>query len=187
MLRCPILIVEDDAQIVDLIKSLLCGKIDSDVSFRCHCVPYFEMAMALLESDRIAYSVIVYDPGLPDMSGMKGVETICAKAAEKDIPVIVMTGDPTEIERVKGMSLEVESYVRKPFDAFLFKDLVETAARRYDAHQLARQKVVLTSIPQVKQEWSKKRWAAIIGTVLTGGWALVKALIAWFEARGKSK
>ena len=177
------LIIEDQRDIASLIETVLTNP-KSPVRFHVECVKYFYTAMALIRSGEIEYSVVIYDPGLPDMSGVGGVAEIY-KALNKT-RLIVMSGDHNEIHRIRDMALEsgleIEDFVEKPIDdIFDFERAVIRAANKYEAHQTAAHRIMVIDTPRVKPRWGWKGWAAII----TALGAIITAIATFFEKIGQ--
>ena len=101
----PILVVEDDPKIAQIVKVYLEG-----AGFR---VVHADRGKdALVEAAKEDPLLVILDLMLPDMGG----EEVCLKL--KDItsaPVIMLTAKASEEERVAGFALGADDYVVKPF------------------------------------------------------------------------
>jgi two-component system OmpR family response regulator len=101
----PILVVEDDLKIAQIVKVYLEG-----AGFRVvHAERGKDALDKAADEDPL---LIILDLMLPDMSG----EELCLKL--KDItsaPVIMLTAKASEEERVAGFALGADDYVVKPF------------------------------------------------------------------------
>jgi DNA-binding NtrC family response regulator len=64
-------------------------------------------ARAMLDSG--GYDAILLDLELPDSSGLNSIESVL----EYDIPIVVLTGDPTDASMKEAMDLGVLDYIRK--------------------------------------------------------------------------
>src|SRR4030067_1312662 len=101
----PIVIVEDDKKIANIIKVYL-----ESNGFR---VVHFERG-----SDAIDFALkeipllVILDLKLPDISG----ETVCQELKGiGDFPIIMLTAKSQEEERIAGFALGADDYVIKPF------------------------------------------------------------------------
>lgn len=100
-----ILIVDDEINIVDILKSnleregyLTATAFDGEVAYR----------MALNEKP----DLILLDCMLPGMSGFD----VCRKIREKSsVPIIMLTARSEEIDKVLGLELGADDYITKPF------------------------------------------------------------------------
>jgi DNA-binding response OmpR family regulator len=101
----PILIIEDDAKIAQIVKVYLEG-----AGFRVVHAERGDDALARVARENPL--LVILDLMLPDISG----EELCLKL--KDItsaPVIMLTAKASEEERVAGFALGADDYVVKPF------------------------------------------------------------------------
>jgi two-component system OmpR family response regulator len=104
MLR-PILVVEDDRKIANVIKVYL-----QEAGYRVLQTDSGKEAVEITLRERPA--AVLLDLMLPDMSG----EEVCQELKEiDDIPVIMVTSKYSEEERVAGFALGADDYVVKPF------------------------------------------------------------------------
>jgi len=101
----PILIVEDDTKIANVIKVYL-----QEAGFRVlHTDSGREAVQIALKERPLA---VLLDLMLPDISG----EEVCQEIKQyEDFPVIMVTSKYSEEERVAGFALGADDYVVKPF------------------------------------------------------------------------
>ena len=100
-----ILIVEDEAAIADVIAYAL-----KTEGFTPHLCALGEEALARLRAG--AYSLVILDVGLQDLSGFE----VCRRLrAFSDVPVIFLTARRDEVDRVLGLEIGGDDYVAKPF------------------------------------------------------------------------
>jgi two-component system, OmpR family, KDP operon response regulator KdpE len=85
-------------------------------------------ATALSLAARIHPDVIVLDLGLPDMSGIEVLETI---RAWSNVPVIVLSIQADEDQKVHLLKIGADDYVVKPFGIAELAARCEAALRRY--------------------------------------------------------
>jgi len=108
-----ILLVEDD----DATRTFLADNLTADG---------YELLVArtaaeglLLAEDRYPDLAIV-DVGLPDASGLDLLERVrradgVASRVDRDLPVLVLSGRASELDRVRGFDRGADDYVAKPF------------------------------------------------------------------------
>lgn len=70
-------------------------------------------ALAQLESAR--HDLLVLDVGLPDGSGLDVCRAVRAHAAQRHLPILLLSAHGEEIDRVLGLELGADDYVTKPF------------------------------------------------------------------------
>ncbi|KQM66642.1 MULTISPECIES: response regulator [unclassified Sphingomonas] len=101
-----ILIVEDDAPLARSIVALLRGA--------GHAVDHVsggEDALMVLATE--PYALVVLDVGLPDMDGFAVLQAL-RKRGDR-VPVLMLTARDALDDRVRGLDLGADDYLRKPF------------------------------------------------------------------------
>jgi len=102
-----ILIVEDDAEIGDLITRYLeANNIDATV------VPNgVDMDAAFAKR---SYNLLILDLSLPGEDGL----SICRRIrSEKSIPIIIVTAKGDDVDRILGLEIGADDYIVKPFNS----------------------------------------------------------------------
>ena len=118
----PILVVDDDKHILEVIKAYL-----EKEGYTVLTAGNGKNAMRLFEQHDI--SLILLDLMLPDLSG----EDICRSIRSKsDIPIIMVTAKVEEDHIIKGLSLGADDYITKPFRPKQLVARVAAVLRRYD-------------------------------------------------------
>jgi len=116
-----ILIVEDEAQMCDLLDSFF-----SDKGYNITTVQNGEEAVARLEEED--YALVITDIKLP---GMSGLELLARMRLEwQDVAVIIMTAFSSISSAVEAMKLGAEDYIGKPFQLDELAITVEKALER---------------------------------------------------------
>jgi len=100
-----ILVVEDDRPTSDLISQYL-----GDNHFRVSTAVTGTEAEQALGGD--AVDLVILDLNLPDQDGLMLAKKLLA---ERDIPIVMLTGRSDEMDRVLGLELGADDYVTKPF------------------------------------------------------------------------
>ena len=106
MMSHEILVVEDDANINDLLKEAL-----EREGYRC--TQAFSGTEAKLLLEKNYYSVILLDLMLPGISGEEVLQEIRRRGNE---PVIILTAKDTIDDKVEFLRNGADDYVTKPFD-----------------------------------------------------------------------
>ncbi|MDR1979074.1 MAG: response regulator transcription factor [Synergistaceae bacterium] len=118
--RRKILVVDDEAKIIEVVKSFLESK-----GFVVFSAENAGRAFEIFENENI--SLILLDLMLPDMSG----EEFCAAIRKKShVPVIMLTAKVEEEDMLKGLRLGADDYVTKPFSLKELFARVEAVLRR---------------------------------------------------------
>ena len=102
----PILVVDDDAKIVRLVRAYL-----EREGYRVVGATDGRAALAALEVERPA--LIVLDLMLPELDGLSVVRAI--RLAADDTPVIILSARGTVADRISGLASGADDYLPKPF------------------------------------------------------------------------
>jgi two-component system catabolic regulation response regulator CreB len=116
-----ILLVEDEAAIAEAVAYALRGEGLEPV----HCLTGGE---ALREARRGAFDLAVLDVGLPDIGGFALCREL--RAIRNGMPVIFLTAQAAEADRLLGFELGADDYVAKPFSPRELVARVKVALRR---------------------------------------------------------
>lgn len=103
-----LLLVEDDAELREIITDYFSGKSGGD--FEIHCA--VSGAEGLEKSMEQDYDLLLLDVMLPEIDGF----TLCRELRLKsDVPIIFITARHGEIDRLHGYKLGCDDYISKPF------------------------------------------------------------------------
>jgi two-component system chemotaxis response regulator CheY len=106
-----ILIVEDSPTMRALLVSAL-EALDRPVKIT-EVASGFE---ALRELPRVAYDLILTDINMPDINGLELVSFLKKNPAWASVPLIIVSTEGSERDRVKGLGLGADAYLVKPFE-----------------------------------------------------------------------
>jgi DNA-binding response OmpR family regulator len=113
-----ILIVEDDADIAQLVKLYL-EKAD-------HSVEVIDSGdAALAQLNDAPPDLLILDVMLPGVDGLTICRAVRARAATMAIPIIILSARAGESDRIHGLELGADDYIVKPFSP---KELVARVA-----------------------------------------------------------
>jgi DNA-binding response OmpR family regulator len=101
-----ILVVDDEAKIVKLVRSYL-----EQSGFRV--VEAEDGQTALIQARRERPDLIVLDLGLPGIDGLEVARTL---RREHETPIIMLTARVEDTDRIVGLELGADDYVTKPFN-----------------------------------------------------------------------
>lgn len=104
--RATILVVDDDALVVDLLKEYLLGNGHEIITAGSG-------EEALLKIRSLGADVALVDLKMPGMDGLETIERMAE--TDPDIVTILMTGYPTLDSSVKAIRLGASDYILKPF------------------------------------------------------------------------
>ena len=102
-----ILVVDDEAKIVDVVRAYLARE-----GHQVSCAGDGDAALSLAAADEP--DLIVLDVMLPGRSGFEVLRAL--RAAGRTMPVILLTARDDVIDRVAGLELGADDYVTKPFE-----------------------------------------------------------------------
>ena len=93
-------------------------------------------AIALLRNRAELFDCVVSDVHMPEVDGFQLVAEI--RKHDDDIPVLLMTGDPSLDGAVRAIDTGAVSYLSKPFDHEMLLSAVARAARRHGVARMRR-------------------------------------------------
>lgn len=115
-----ILVVDDEAEIADLIEAYLSGE-DYTV------FKFYTAADALECVNTTPLDLAILDVMMPDMDGF----TLCRKIRETHPwPIIMLTAKDAEADKIAGLTLGADDYVTKPFRPLELVARVRSQLRR---------------------------------------------------------
>lgn len=115
-----VLIIDEDEALAKRIKSSL----EQD-SYTVNIV--LNGQQALKNIDECIYNLIIINISLPGIDGFSLLKRIRGKSY---VPVILISGDCSEEDRIRGFELGADDYVIKPFNINEFKARVKSNIRR---------------------------------------------------------
>ena len=122
-----ILIVDDEAEIADLIELYL-----KNENYAVHKFYTAREALACAETEQLDLAIL--DIMLPDMSGFD----LCRRIREKHTyPVIMLTAKDGEMDKITGLTLGADDYITKPFRPLEMVARVKAQLRRYKKYNPA--------------------------------------------------
>src|SRR5204863_6664585 len=90
-------------------------------------VPAFDGQEALASFEQGQFDLVVLDIMLPKMDGLEVCRRLRAKSS---VPIIMLTANAEEIDKVLGLELGADDYITKPFSMREFRSRVRAALRR---------------------------------------------------------
>ncbi len=131
-----ILVVDDEAEIADLIEVYLQNE--------GYTVYKFNTANdALACADTVELDLALLDVMLPDMNGFK----LCQKIrAQHTYPIIMLTAKDEETDKITGLTLGADDYITKPFRPLEMVARVKAQLRRYKRYNLLQQPTIADSV-----------------------------------------
>lgn len=119
-----ILIVDDDPGLSSLLERFFTSK-----GYRARAVPNAEQMDRLLT--REVFNLVVLDLMLPGEDGLSACRRL--RAANNQIPIIMLTAKGDELSRIKGLELGADDYLAKPFNPDELMARVKAVLRRQSA------------------------------------------------------
>jgi CheY-like chemotaxis protein len=126
MARRRIFIVEDDDLDVQLMRQVL-GEVDADIEFAGDA----ESALRRLSGQHANGcdpDLVILDIELPGESGIWMLRRL-RRSALRSVPVIMMTGSESLLQREEAESLGIAAYVSKPLELAGYARLIEVTKR----------------------------------------------------------
>jgi EAL domain-containing protein (putative c-di-GMP-specific phosphodiesterase class I)/CheY-like chemotaxis protein len=126
-----ILVVDDDP---DLRKT--CSRVLGKEGWQVTVVENGKAAITELSSAKSAYDCVLSDVNMPEMDGFAVVAAL--RERDDDLPVLLMTGDPSLDGAVRAIDTGAVSYISKPFSPETLAAAVARAARRHGVARMRR-------------------------------------------------
>ncbi|MFZ3173115.1 MAG: response regulator transcription factor [Carboxydocellales bacterium] len=115
-----ILVVDDEAHIVELVKFNLEKE-------GYHVEVATDGISAVEKAQRIIPDLMILDIMLPGMTGLEVCRTLHKSPSTENIPIIMLTAKSEELDKVLGLELGADDYITKPFSP---RELVARAKAR---------------------------------------------------------
>jgi LmbE family N-acetylglucosaminyl deacetylase/CheY-like chemotaxis protein len=125
--RGRILLIDDDAALGGYLSRVLRGRGGFDVTHE------LDSAAALQRIEAEQWDLLITDIELPGMTGLELLERVRQK--EPDLPVAVLTGNPTVDYAVTALRSSAAEFLQKPIAA---EDLIAKATELIEAGRVAR-------------------------------------------------
>ncbi len=120
MKKEKILVVEDEAKILEVVTSLM-----EKQGYEVYQAEEGKQGLEIFNNNEI--SLIILDLMLPDISG----EEICMKIREKSrVPIIMLTAKIDEANLLRGLDIGADDYITKPFSLMELVARVKVILRR---------------------------------------------------------
>lgn len=120
-LRINILIIDDDRDICEYMKTLL-----EATGYTVETLSDPTQAEETIRADE--YHLLIVDLMMPKMDGIELIKGI--RKIDSDVAIIVFTGYPSVETAVDALKLSVSDYIKKPFDVDDFREKVSDVLRR---------------------------------------------------------
>ena len=136
-----ILLVEDDAEISEMLKNYL-----ETENYEVACALDGQQACTMFDDTR--YDLVILDLMIPKVSGMGVMRHIRGKSF---VPIIILSAKDSESDKTLGLGLGADDYITKPFSVVEVLARIKAALRRtmqYDSSAVetaAQESAVLTA------------------------------------------
>lgn len=165
--KARLLVVEDDADIANMLKIYFSGlDYDVDVAPRGND--------ALEKTRQVLPHLIVLDIMLPDIDGYEVCRTLRTSTRTSHIPVIFLTQKDERSDKLQGLELGADDYITKPFDIEELKLRVQGAIRRSERESLTDPRSGLPAGRLIEEQLRR--------IIREEGWALMDLRITHFNA-----
>jgi phosphate regulon transcriptional regulator PhoB len=104
----PVLVVDDEADIIELVSYNL-----KKEGFSVDSASDGETALLKLKKN--SYSLVVLDLMLPGLQGLELCRIIRKDPKTSSLPIIMLTAKGEEVDRILGLEIGADDYITKPF------------------------------------------------------------------------
>jgi len=115
-----LLIVEDDASIVEMVSDYL-----SREGFYVVTATNGEEGMAKFTSD--TYDMMIVDLMMPKLDGFEMIKLVRERSA---IPILIMSAKDSDVDKALGLGFGADDYIAKPFSMIEISARIKAAIRR---------------------------------------------------------
>ncbi len=115
-----ILLVEDDAEISEMLKNYL-----ETENYEVACALDGQHACAMF--DDMSFDIVLLDLMIPKVSGMSVMQHIRGKSF---VPIIILSAKDSESDKTLGLGLGADDYITKPFSVVEVLARIKAALRR---------------------------------------------------------
>lgn len=127
-----VLVVDDDAGI-----RRVCSRVLEAEGWEITLAENGRAAVDALQGSKLPYDCVLSDIHMPELDGYGVVAAV--RAQDDDVPVLLMTGDPTLDGAVRAIDYGAVSYITKPFSSTeALAAAVARAARRHGVTRMRR-------------------------------------------------
>src|SRR3982074_3648918 len=123
----PALIIEDDADIAESVRYNL-----EIAGFQALVASSGEQGLTLALDTANPPALIVLDLMLPGMNGMELCRRLRRESQTRRTPIIMLTAETSEADRIAGLDLGADDYIAKPFSVRELLARVRAVLRRVD-------------------------------------------------------
>ena len=115
------LLVEDDQDLAQLVSLQL-----QDIDVECRWISNGREALEVVTNE--IFDLLLLDVMLPEVDGLEICRTV--RAANRQIPIMMLTAKVSEMDRVLGLELGADDYITKPFSMMELLARVKAMLRR---------------------------------------------------------
>jgi EAL domain-containing protein (putative c-di-GMP-specific phosphodiesterase class I) len=126
-----VLVVDDD----DAVRRV-CTRVLGGEGWQVTLAEHGRAAVTVLDANKVPFDCVLSDVNMPELDGY-GLAAELRKRDE-DLPILLMTGDPSLDGAVKAMEHGAISYITKPFQHESLASAVARAARRHGVARMRR-------------------------------------------------
>lgn len=107
--QAALLIIEDDLDIAEMLSAYFRLQ-----GYQVTAANWGEDGVQLAQTN--PPDLVILDIRLPDIDGYEVARRLRASRRTQDLPIIFLTEKRERMDRLKGLALQVEDYITKPFD-----------------------------------------------------------------------
>lgn len=148
-----VLVTDDDEQM-----RRVCARALSNEGWEVTLATDGRNAIEAVREAKAGFDCVVSDVNMPELDGFELIAAI--RKYDDDLPVLLMTGDPTLDGAVRAIDTGAVSYLSKPFDQEMLVAAVARAARRHGVARM-RRRAESTRLATMREELSNKLDSAL--------------------------
>ncbi|MBD3182555.1 response regulator [Candidatus Poribacteria bacterium] len=135
-----VLLIDDDPDCLDAVNQIL-----QRAGYKTFTISDGRLASQIVTEHKI--NLVVVDYNMPEINGLQVINEI--KKARQDIPVLLMTAEPSDELKIKSAKAGAFGFIPKPINIPIFKRIVSKAIQSDGMrHVTVRRSFVFTRVIQ---------------------------------------
>ena len=164
-----VLVVDDDPAM-----RRACTRLLSSEGWTVVSAEHGRAAVEAMQEGREPFDCVVSDVNMPELDGFGLISEI--RRHDDDLPILLMTGDPSLDGAVRAIDTGAVSYISKPFDQETLAGSVARAARRHGVARMRRRAETFARLVGLT-ETDRKRVEAQFERALETSWMAFQPIV----------
>ena len=165
-----VMVVDDDASM-----RRACGRLLATEGWIVVQAEHGRAAVDAMQEGREHFDCVVSDVNMPELDGFGLIKEI--RRLDDDLPILLMTGDPSLDGAVRAIDTGAVSYIAKPFDQETLAQAVARAARRHGVARMRRRAETFAREMLGPKEGDRKEIEERFDRALESSWMVFQPIV----------